>query len=232
MNKPIVIIGGIFGVIVIGIVVMARGSGSIGSSTLNPSAEGGQQEITSVSGHETLVDDDVVLGDPDAPVTLIEFGDYQCTFCTKFFKETEPSLISKYVVTGQLKLVFRDLPVNGPESVNAALAAGCAQTQGSFWKYHDRLFNERTGYNDGVFTEENLVRFAGDIGLDTDAFRTCYQNKDSAQEIAKDARDGQRIGASGTPTFFLNGIRIPGAQPLSVFENAIEQLLAQQEQPE
>ena len=117
--------------------------------------------------------------------------------------------------------------MNGSESVNAALAAGCAQSQGAFWEYHDRLFNERTGYNNGVFKEDNLVSFAADLGLDADAFRTCYQNQDAGREIQKDVQDGQRIGATGTPTFFLNGIRIPGAQPLSVFENAIEQLLAE-----
>jgi len=212
--------------VVIVAVVLINSGGKVdqpGSNSHNQVLQEGSEVKT-----EDLIDDDVVLGDPAAQVTLVEFGDYQCTFCTKFFKETEPALISKYVETGQLKIVFRDLAINGRESVNAAYAAQCAREQDKFWEYHDRLFNERKGYNVGVFNQDNLERFAADLGLNVDEFRTCYSSEKTASEVNKDIRDAQRFGARGTPTFILNGQLVVGAQPLAFWESAIEQLLSVQ----
>lgn len=173
----------------------------------------------------SLEDDDAVLGNHDAPVTLVEFGDYQCTFCTKFFKETETALIDQYVKTGKLKIVFRDFVINGRESQNAAEAAECAGEQGKYWEYHDRLYSERKGYNVGVFKDDNLKRFASDFGLNEEQFASCYESGKYRQEITKDAQDAARFGARGTPNFFLNGRQIVGAQPYQVFAGLIDQLL-------
>lgn len=175
-----------------------------------------------------LVDDDAVLGDLNAPITLIEFGDYQCTFCTRFFKETEPVLVEKYVNIGKLKIVFRDFVVNGPESQNAAEAAQCAHEQGRFWDYHDKLYTERRGYNQGTFVKENLIAFARELGLDGEQFASCYESGKYRDEITKDIRDASLVGGRGTPTFILEGRLIPGAQPLDFFEQIIKQELEAQ----
>ncbi len=170
---------------------------------------------------------DAALGDVDAPVVLVEFGDYQCTFCAKFFFDTKPTLIEKYVDTGVLRYVFRDFPVNGRESQNAAEASECANEQGKFWEYHDKLYVERTGYNTGAFKKKNLITYAGEIGLDVAKFEECYEDGRYKDEVAKDMREGRALGVSGTPNFFINGQRIAGALPTESFVQAIEQLAAQ-----
>ncbi|MBI2355872.1 MAG: DsbA family protein [Candidatus Doudnabacteria bacterium] len=191
-----------------------------GSHTGNPSPKN-PNNLT------LLTDDDPVLGDTNAPVTLVEFGDYQCTFCTKFFKETEKPLIEKYVNTGKVKLVFRDFAINGRESVNAAIASECADEQEKFWEYHDKLYTERRGYNVGVFKQDSLISFAKELGLNEQQFSDCYKSGKYDDEVANDTRDAQAFGGRGTPTFFLNGQIISGALPLSVFENYIESALSE-----
>lgn len=178
-----------------------------------------------------LENDDAVLGDPSAPVTLVEFGDYQCTFCTKFFNETEPTLIEKYVNTGKLKIIFRDFAINGSESNNAAEAAECAGEQGKYWEYHDKLYQERKGYNVGIFKKDNLVRFAAELNLNTEQFGSCYDSGRFKNEVLSDTRDAGNFGARGTPTFFVNGQILPGAQPFAVFEQILEQELAKIDSP-
>ena len=98
-----------------------------------------------------LEDDDPFLGNPEAPVTIVEFGDFQCPFCGKFFRESEPQIIERYVKTGKAKLVYRDYAFLGPESEDAAVAAGCAGEQGKFWEFHDYLYNHQRGENGGAF---------------------------------------------------------------------------------
>lgn len=171
-----------------------------------------------------LEETDVALGDPTAPVVLVEFGDYQCTFCTRFFFDTKATLVEDYVDTGVLRYVFRDFPVNGKESQQSAEASECANEQGAFWEYHDKLYLERTGYNTGAFSRANLIKYADDIGLDVAAFTVCYDEGRYEDEVAQDMRDGRTVGVSGTPTFFINGQRLVGAQPTEVFVAAIEQL--------
>jgi len=215
--------------IILGATVIAIFLISIGGKTNVPSTGSHlgnlRQQISELPNLTSLEDDDPILGDPNAPVTLVEFGDYQCTFCTRFFKETEPILIEKYVKTGKLKMVFRDFVINGRESQNAAEAAQCAGEQGKYWEYHNRLYSERRGYNVGTFKEENLKRFAQELGLDTEQFNKCYDSGKYRDEISKDYQDALRFGSRGTPTFYLNGKQLVGALPSYVFEQAIEQLL-------
>ena len=228
-NSKFLSVGVILGALVLGIFLISAGdkvnqaprSGHLG----NISGQNNQPQGVSLDKLIELEDDDPVLGDSNAPVTLVEFGDYQCTFCTKFFKETEPYLIKEYVNTGKLKIVFRDLPINGSESNNAAEASECADDQGKFWEYHDKLFNERRGYQAGVFTDDNLKFFASELGLDVEEFSSCYDSGKHKSEINNDIRDAARAGARGTPNFFLNGLQIVGAQPISVFRDLIEQEL-------
>jgi len=223
---PFFIIGG---ALVLGFFLISSGS-SINnggrSSYLAGQPQAQQQaNISDTSRLKELEGDNPTLGDPNAPVTLVEFGDYQCTFCTRFFKETEPALIEKYVNTGKLKIVFRDLPINGSESQNAAEAAACADEQGEFWSYHDKLYDERRGYQAGVFTDDNLKIFAGQLDLNREQFDSCYDSGKYRDAIRDDARAAARFGARGTPNFFLNGRQIVGAQPLYIFEGLIEEAL-------
>ncbi|HET9009425.1 MAG TPA: DsbA family protein [Nitrosarchaeum sp.] len=164
-----------------------------------------------------------ILGDPNAPVTLVEFGDYQCYFCNQFFHTTEGELFKNYVETGKVKVIFKDYTIIGPDSVTAAHAAHCADEQGQFWKYHDTLYNNWNGENNGWASSENLLRFASDIGLDIDQFSQCMIDSKHTPIIVNSNQDAKDLGLTGTPAFFVIGpdnkvTKIGGAQPYDVFE--------------
>lgn len=167
-------------------------------------------------------DSDPFLGNPDAPVTIVEFSDFQCPFCGRFFKTVLPEIIEKYVKTGKVKFVYRDFAFLGEESQWAAEAAECAHAQGKFWQYHDYLFNNQRGENQGAFSKVNLKRFAQTVGLDTAEFNGCLDLEKYKDEVQKDSSDGRTLGVSGTPTTFINGTAIVGALPYEEFEKAIE----------
>jgi protein-disulfide isomerase len=168
-----------------------------------------------------------ILGNPNAPVTLIEFGDYQCFFCNKFFHETEDSILKNYIETGKVKVIFKDFTIIGEDSVAAANAARCASDQEKFWEYHDTLYNHWTGENNGWASRDNLFQFAGDLGLDIDEFSKCMTDSKYAQSIAKSNQDARDLGVTGTPAFFIIGpdnkvTKIGGAQPYDVFERIFD----------
>lgn len=165
-----------------------------------------------------LVDDDSVKGDADAPVTIVEFSDYECPFCARFYEQTYKQIKSKYIDTGKVKLVYRDFPLSfHPQAQKAAEAAECAGEQGNYYDMHDKLFED--GVAGGV---SSFKAYAKEIGLDTAKFDSCLDNGDMASEVQKDFLDGQQAGIQGTPGFFVNGVPISGAQPFSVFEQIIE----------
>lgn len=164
-----------------------------------------------------------VLGDPNAPVTLVEFGDYQCYFCNQFFHTTEDNLFKNYVESGKVKVIFKDYTIIGPDSITAAHAAHCANDQGQFWAYHDILYNNWTGENNGWASSENLLKFAGDVGLDIEQFSQCMIDSKHTSIIANSNQDAKDLGLTGTPAFFVIGpdnkvTKIGGAQPYDVFE--------------
>ncbi|GEM_PF-499467 len=186
----------------------------------NPT-KGAASGTATAKAMDVSVDDDPVLGNADAPVTIVEFSDYQCPFCSKFFTETEGQLRKDYVETGKVKLVYRDFPLEfHPEAEPAALAADCANEQGKFWEYHDLLFT-----NQAELSDANYKKWAADLGLDTQKFNKCYKNLQYLDEVKKDLADGQKYGVSGTPAFFINGKMISGAQPYTVFQQEIEAAL-------
>ena len=176
------------------------------------------------------VDDDPVLGDAKAAVTIIEFGDYQCPSCRLFWRDVEPRLKKEYIDTGKVKLVFRDFPIvqNHPEAIVAAVAAQCAADQGKYWQYHDKLFREQDNRGDDIirFKVADLKKWGADLRLDTAAFNQCVDSGRHKDEVAKDYADGEGIGIRGTPTFFINGRFIGGAQPYPVFKKMIDEELA------
>src|SRR5882672_2541146 len=147
-----------------------------------------------VGGKLIGVDDDPGIGDPKAKVTIIEFGDYQCPSCRMFWREVEPRLKKDYINTGKVKLVFRDYPIVQihPEALLAAMAADCANDQGKYWQYHDKVFREQDKGEDGLvrFKAADLKKWAKDTGLDAAAFNGCVDSQKYRDEVAKDKADG------------------------------------------
>jgi len=168
-----------------------------------------------------------ILGDNNAPITLVEFGDYQCHFCNVFFHSTEDKILQKYVETGKVKMIFKDFNIIGTDSVNASHGAHCAKDQELFWEYHDILYSNWTGENNGWASSENLLKFAEEIGLDVDEWSECMIKGTHSQIILASNADAKSLGLTGTPAFFIIGsdgkiTRIVGAQPFDVFENIFE----------
>ena len=184
------------------------------------------------------IDDDPVLGDKNAPVTIIEFSDYECPFCKRHFDETLPQLVKNYVDTGKVKIVFRDFPLgfHDPMATKEAVAANCAGKQGgntAYFKYHDEIFT-RTISNGNGLSETDLTTIATDLGLNLNSFNTCVFDPAQTDEVKKDIADGTAAGASGTPTFVIgkstsngeiDGDLVVGAQPYAAFQAIIDPLL-------
>lgn len=198
-----------------------------GSNAIQPPAG-----LTGSIGAKTadLLDpDDVVLGNPNAPVTIVEFGDYQCPFCGKFFSEVEPRIRDQYIKTGKVKMQFRDFPFLGEESNQAASASQCAAEQGKFWAYHDLLYQTEIAdgrENSGNLTGALFNSLAARLGLDQAKFSTCLASGKYNNETQKDYNDGLAAGVNGTPATFINGQMISGAVPFLQFQAAIEEALA------
>ena len=179
-----------------------------------------------------------ILGSIDAPITLVEFGDYQCSFCKRHFDQTHNLIMKNYVETNKVKIVFKDLIVTpGKDSMYAAHATHCAKDQGMFWKYHYMLYNNWEGESTGWVTTDNLNKFAKNIGLDINKFSKCMSEDKWMELINASQDDANTLGVTGTPSFFLitswqeaddqpNGItRIHGAQPYDVFKELIDSQL-------
>lgn len=170
---------------------------------------------------QVSADDDPVMGSKDAPVTMIEFSDFQCPYCERFYSQTLPQLEENYIKTGKVRLVFRDFPLSFHQyAQKAAEASECANEQGKFWEYHNKLYE-----NQAALDVDSLKKYAKDLGLDSSKFDQCLDSGKMASEVQKDFTDGQSYGVSGTPSFFINGIELVGAQPYSAFQQLIEQEL-------
>ncbi|MDP2693118.1 MAG: thioredoxin domain-containing protein [bacterium] len=187
---------------------------------------------------ETSVDDDPVIGDKNAPVTIVEFSDYECPFCKRHFEETYLKLVDEYVKTGKVKIVFRDLPLSfhDPMATKEAVAANCARQQGGdekYFEFHDEIF-KRTISNGNGLNDDKIQTIAKDLNLDTSKFTLCLSDKSMEDEVKKDITDAASAGATGTPTFIIgkstdsgqiSGDLVVGAQPFEVFQAIIDPLL-------
>ena len=166
-------------------------------------------------------DDDAFIGDKNAPVIIVSFEDYQCPFCKRAFDQTFPLLKKEYIDTGKVKYVYRDFPLSfHPFAQKAAEAAECARDQGKYWEYHNLIFINQDQLSDSVFG-----LWASQLNLNINEFNDCFNSEKYTQEVQKDFNDGQSYGVSGTPTFFINGKRLVGAQPYSAFKTLIDQEL-------
>ncbi len=187
---------------------------------------------------QVSVDDDPVLGDKNAPVTLVEFSDYECPFCKRHFDQTFSDLKKDYIDTGKVKLVFRDLPLpfHDPMATKEAVGANCAREQGgdtTYFKFHDEMFKRTTSNGNGL-SDDKVKTIAVDLGLNTASFNSCYDAQKSKDEVQKDSSDANSVGATGTPTFFIGksstsgtitGTKLVGAQPYTAFKTIIDQQL-------
>ena len=171
-----------------------------------------------------------VLGSKDAPITVIEFGDYQCFYCHKFFNNTEDEIVKNYIDTGKVKMIFKDFTIIGQDSITAANAAHCAQEQGKFWEYHDALYNNWTGENTGWASVTNLALIAKQTGLNQDQFNQCMTQAKYMQVVRGSVSDANSLGLTGTPDFFIiapdNSItKVVGAEPYEVFDQIFKSKL-------
>ena len=196
-----------------------------------PSADIIQNPKNSISFSTLLDNGSPFLGSVDAPLTLIEFGDYQCSFCKRHSDQTNDLIIKNYVETGKVKIMFKDFIVVSEDSVNAAHAAHCAKDQKMFWAYHFTLYNNWNGEGTGWITNNNLNGFAEDLELDMNRFSECMSDNRWSDLILASQKDGQTLGIGGTPAFFIIGptdhvTKIDGAQPYSTFVEVFEAELA------
>lgn len=186
---------------------------------------------------QVSVDDDPILGSANAKVTLIEFSDYECPFCKRYFDDTYEQLKKEYIDTGKVKLVFRDLPLSFHANAHKqAQAAECAREQGGdsmYYKYHDEIFTRTTSNGTGLALDQLSV-IAAELGLDGFALQSCLDSDKYKAEVDKDLADAAAVGATGTPTFFvgksttsgtITGIKLVGAQPFSAFQQVIDEEL-------
>lgn len=180
-----------------------------------------QTQQQEVRRYDVPEDDDPVYGPDDAPITIIEFSDYQCPYCQRWHEQVFLRLRDEYPET--VRVVFRDFPLTSihPEAIPAAEAANCADEQDAYWEYHDALFSGQYGLG-----SEAYLSYASELELDTDSFEECLESGRHNEEVMADFSYAAGLGVQSTPTFFLNGIPIVGAQPYEVFQQIIEQELA------
>jgi protein-disulfide isomerase len=162
-------------------------------------------------------------GDPDAPITLVEFSDYQCPFCLTYAQETFPSIIQRFVETGQVRYIWKDYPLVQlhPEAYVAAQAARCAGEQQAYWEMHELLFKNQEAWSGQTDLVTVFVALAAPLELDRAALQTCLEDGRYEQAVLDNLDEGQRLGVSGTPTFFVNGYPIVGARSYELFELAL-----------
>lgn len=189
------------------------------ASAAQPVADSGG--LAQYKRYDISVDDDPYLGKADAPITIVEFSDYQCPFCRKWRAEVFDQLMADY--GDQIRFVYRDLPLASihENAVSAAEAADCANDQDQYWQFHDALFSMQYGLGAEAYSQ-----YAQDLGLNTETFNACVTSRKYQQEVEADFQYAIRLGVSSTPTFFINGIPLIGAQPYENFKQLIDKELA------
>lgn len=178
-----------------------------------------------------MMDDDLVLGDSNAPISVVEFSDFQCPFCAKFGAMIFPLIDENYIKTGKVKFVYRDFPLDShPNAGPMALAGECADEQGKFREMHDIIFERQNEWSPSEKINTVIKEYGKKIGLNEKQFNECVSSKKYAGEIKKDLIDGASNGVSGTPSFFINGKPLSGAMPFdTVFKPIFDAELAGKE---
>jgi protein-disulfide isomerase len=204
-------------------------SGTASNSKQNLSREQILAEITSPT-----IPAAPVLGSSNATVTLVEFGDYQCTYCHRFHVDTKNAVLSNYVATGKVRFVFKDFPINDLSDKASTLAADasyCAADQGKYWQYHDTLYNNWQGENTGWVTRASLQQFAISIGLNQTSFTSCVNSGKYDSVVKSNYDTALAMGLNATPSFIIVGPNgnpslISGAYPYATYQQALDKALA------
>ena len=212
-------------ILVIGAIFVFAGGGDSGGS-MNGNAVAGTHDaptLPPVQANLEIEEGDRVKGDPDAPVKIFEFSDFQCPFCARAAEQTIPSIEQAYIDSGEVALIYKHFPLDSihPEARPSAVASECAGDQGKFWEYHDLLFE-----NQQTLGRSNYIVWAGELGLDTGEFTTCLDSGKFDDKVSSDFSQGSASGVRGTPGFVVNGRLVSGAQPFSVFDQIIQSELA------
>ncbi len=207
---------------------LAFGNGSAGNTYQDPGVAPSQPNQAPTPGAKVNVAAGhfPIQGKSNAPVTVIEFADFRCPFCERFYKDAEKSVMRDYVASGKVKYSFRHFAFLGQQSTWAAEATECANEQGKFWAMHDWFFDNQAPESDiAYYSKENLIKYAAKVGVNVNQFTSCLNSDKYAAAVAADTADGQQAGVNGTPTTFVNGVPIVGAQPYSAVKAAIDAAL-------
>ena len=237
LHAPSLAIGAIIASITIVVVILGiNDSWDKQELLIEPTPEIDQIEPTKITMDTFVLNGSPILGDPNAPITLVEFGDYQCHYCNVFFQSIEEDIIKNYVETGKVKMIFKDYNIIGPDSINASHGAHCANEQELFWEYHDILYSNWTGENNGWASSSNLRIFADEINVNVDKWTECMNEKTHSKRIIDSNNDAKSLQLTGTPAFFIinsNGevSKLSGAQPFEIFEKVFDKELENSDQP-
>ncbi len=220
LNK--IVIGLIVIAIIVSIVLTVTNTGDLSNTQ--------GEQTGQMHGTVSTIHASPILGNPTAPVTIIEFGDYQCHQCYNWFHSTKPQITRDYIDTGKANLIFVDLAFLGRDSPTAAQATYCAGEQGRYWEYHDILYiSQEPKIDNGWASSERLKAFAFSMNLDTDMFNSCLDSKKYLKDVRYNSQQAKKHGISGTPGFIIVGPnsqeQISGAQPFQVFKQIVDDMI-------
>jgi len=228
-KKSFAIIAIIVGVMGIGI--GAYSIATVGSRLDQTTTPSESISLTSTEGlHPLALNGSPLLGSLGAPITIVEYGDYQCPNCQRFATQVKPLIVENYINTGKAKLIFKDFTIYGNDSVNGAIAAHCASEQNKFWEMHDLMYQGQKAINSDWLSADSIKKFVSGIGLDMQQFNSCFDGKKYAQKVTENFNDGKSAGVNGTPTFIIIDSRgqivtIQGAQPFNTFKQVLDKML-------
>ena len=220
MNKK----GPILGIAIISIIIGIAVS-------VSSSDESFDVDMTQTHGSISTSLGSPILGNPDAPITIVEFGDYQCHQCYNWFHNTKPMIMRDYIETGKANLVFVDFAFLGKDSPKAAQATYCADDQNMYWEYHNSLYtSQESKIDNGWANPERLKAFAFNLNLDMELFNECIDSEKYSKRVQYNSQQARDNGVRGTPGFFIVGPdydqqQIGGAQPFSVFKRILDSMI-------
>lgn len=224
MKKPL-IVGGIISVVIAVIAVSALNFDSDDTMINNDDAS---LTPSSLSFSNLITPNTPLKGDPSAPITLIEFSDFQCPNCGRFARDTSPQIEASYVESGKVSFAYKHFTVVGPDSIPAAMASQCANDQGMFWEFHDELFDNQGKGNTGWVNRDNIKQFAENIGLDMQSFNSCFDSNKYQTLVENDLNLAKKLEFTGTPAFLVlknDGsppIALTGAYPFETFQKIFD----------
>ncbi|MCA9819614.1 MAG: DsbA family protein [Nitrosarchaeum sp.] len=200
------------------------------AASLSTSSENIDLDMDRTHGTISTAMGSSILGNPIAPITIIEFGDYQCHQCYNWFHNTKPAIFENYVDTGRVNFIFVDMAFLGRDSPKAAQASYCAEDQGKYWEYHDLLYlSQEPQIDNGWANPERLKAFAFNLGLDMELFENCLDSGKYSKRVQFNIDEAKKHGINGTPGFFIVGPdgqqKISGAQPYSVFKLVLDSMI-------